>query len=222
MAAEQPTDIDPYLIARDDVIPAEGWAAFPLYQSQMLRITDLEGKQVTDLICFDMHDPEDKLSVHSTLIFNGTISITRGHTLFSTKARRMLTIVDDTVGVHDLIAGSCSAESNEYRYGVRNTPSCRGNFEAALAPHSIPPREIPFSFSIFMSLPVAADGTTAIQESPSRPGDHIDLRADMDLLVALSSCPQRRNACNGFNPSPIRVTIYETEPAGKTDGTRGP
>jgi len=152
--------------------------------------------------------------VNNTGLMNKTIFITSAHSLFSTRATKLMTIVDDMVGVHDLIAGSCSEGTNRLRYGVRGTPNCRSNFEQALAPHGIPLREVPYSFNVFMNVPVTPEKTEII-EPVSNPGDYIDLRAERDLLVAISNCPQERNPCNGFNPTPLEVVVYEVAPTGK-------
>ena len=119
------SEIDPYYIALDETIPACGRTTCTVYAGQVLRVIDLEGQQVADLICFAAADYADKLSVHNTLLLNRTIYITTGHRLVSTACTTLMTLIDDTVGVHDLIAGSCSAESNAVRYGVRGTASCR-------------------------------------------------------------------------------------------------
>jgi uncharacterized protein YcgI (DUF1989 family) len=126
-----------------------------------------------------------------------------------------MTITADTVGVHDLISGSCSEYTNAFRYGVRGTPNCRSNFERALKPYGIPLAEIPYSFNVFMNTPVAADGKTGIQEPKSKAGDYLDLRANIDLLIAVSNCPQERNPCNAFNPTSLGAVVYEVEPTGK-------
>ena len=149
-----PFEPDPYDIAFEELIAARGQTAFVVRAGQVLRIIDVAGQQVADLICFRLDDYADKLSVHNTLLLNQTIYITTGHTLQSTECTTMMTIVEDTVGVHDLIAGSCSEHTNAVRYGVRGTPNCRRNFELALAPYGIPMREIPYSFNIFMNVPV--------------------------------------------------------------------
>jgi urea carboxylase-associated protein 1 len=210
----QRTEIDPRLRVFEEIIPARGRLAFKLYAGQVLRIVDIEGKQVADLVCFDADDHEDKLSVNNTGLMNKTIFITTGHSLYSTKATKLMTIIDDTVGVHDLIAGSCSEGTNRVRYGVRGTPNCRSNFEQALGSHGIPLREVPYSFNVFMNVPVTREKTEII-EPTSKPGDYIDLRAERDLLVAISNCPQERNPCNGFNPTPLKVIVYEVSPTGK-------
>ena len=205
-----PHQPDRYDIAFEETIAARGQTAFVMRAGQVLRIIDVAGQQVADLICFRLDDYGDKLSVHNTLLLNQTIYITTGHTLQSTECTTMMTIVEDTVGVHDLIAGSCSEHTNAVRYGVRGTPNCRRNFELALQPYGIPMREIPYSFNIFMNVPVT-DTETKIIEPVSEPGDLIDLRAEVDLLVAISNCPQERNPCNAFVPTELRLLVYEPQ-----------
>lgn len=214
--------ITPSLIAFEEILPPRGGTAFTIRAGQVCRVVDLEGKQVADVICFNLHDLVDKLSPENTQALNGTLFLTTGHHLYSTKATRLATITADTCGVHDLISGSCSEQTNAFRYGVRGTPNCRSNFERVLKPYGVPPAEIPYSFNVFMNTPIAADGTTGIQEPTSKPGDYLDLRANVDLLIAISNCPQERNPCNAFKPTPLGVVVYEVEPTGKGAMTQTP
>jgi urea carboxylase-associated protein 1 len=193
---------------RDEVLEARGRSAFTVEAGQTVRIIDLEGQQVADVACFVRDDPTEKLSVHNTALIQSTIYITTGHVLLSDRCRRLMTITEDTCGRHDLLAGSCSEGTNRVRYGVADTPNCRSNFEAALRPFGIPIQAIPYSFNVFMNVPIEADGRMAIQLPVSRPGDHLDLRAELDLIVAISNCPQERNPCNAFKPSPLRVQVF--------------
>lgn len=204
-------ELDPYYVSRDETIPARGGLALEMAEGQVLRLIDVEGKQVPDLLCFDRSDRQNKLSVENTQLINGTILITTGHHLYSTKCAALMTIVADTCGVHDLISGSCSEYSNALRYGVRGTPNCRTNFERVLGPHDFRIEEIPYSFNVFMNTTVSPEGKTKIEEPKSEAGDYIDLRANVDLLVAVSNCPQERNPCNGWKPTPVRVLVYEPE-----------
>jgi uncharacterized protein YcgI (DUF1989 family) len=174
---------------------------------QGCRGIDVEGKQVADFICFNLGDFVDKFSPENTQSLNGTLFLTTGRHLYSTKATQLMTITADTVGVHDLIAGSCSEQTNAYRYGVRGRPNCRSNFERVLRPYRILLAEIPYSFNIFMNVPISPEGRTAIQEPKSTPGDYLDLRANLDLLVAISNCPQERNPCNGWKPTTPEVVV---------------
>ncbi len=209
------SEITPSLIAFEERLPARGGTAFAMRAGQVCRIIDVEGKQVADFICFNLHDFVDKLSPENTQLLNGTLFLTTGHHLCSTKATQLMTLGADTCGVHDLISGSCSEYTNAFRYGVRGTPNCRSNFERTLRPYGIPLAEIPYSFNVFMNTPISAEGKTGIQEPKSKPDDYLDLRANIDLLVAISNCPQERNPCNGWKPTPLHVVVYEVEPTGK-------
>src|SRR5215510_13822460 len=72
-------------------------------------------------------------------------------------------------------------------------------------------RDIVANLNFFMNVPVGPDGAMAIVEGLSKPGDYVDLRAEMDVLAVVSNCPQTRNPCNGFDPTPIRLIV--TDPA---------
>jgi uncharacterized protein len=198
-------------VVEDRVVPAgEPWTRV-LKQGQILRIVDLEGRQAVDFLCYNAANPEERYNAADTMKYAKTIFITRGHGIYSDLGRRLLTIVEDTCGRHDTIGGCCSAESNELRYGVKDTPSCRANFLRALAPFGLGRKDVVANLNFFMNVPVEPDGTMAIVDGISKPGDYVDLRAEMDVLAVVSNCPQTRNPCNGFNPTPIQLIV--TDPA---------
>ena len=199
-------------VLRDEVLDPGGRTGFTMKMGETLQIIDLEGQQVADLVCFCQEDVSEKLSGNNTALIQGTIYIKTGHSLLSDRCRKLMTIVEDTCGRHDLLAGSCSEGTNLLRYDVPNTPNCRSNLEQALKPFGIPLREIPYSFNVFMNAPVAADGRISINEPLSKPGDYVDLRAETDLIVGISICLQERNTCNEFNPTGLRVVVYQGKP----------
>jgi uncharacterized protein len=192
---------------RDETLEPRGRTAFTVERGQTVRVVDVDGQQVADFVCFRRPDTSEKLSVHNTALIHGTIRITTGHCLLSDRCTALMTITADTCGLHDLLAGSCSEGTNRWRYGVAGTPNCRENFEAALRPFGVPLREVPYSFNIFMNVPIE-EGRIWIAEPISKPGDHVDLRAEDDLLIAISNCPQERNPCNAFKPTRLRVLVY--------------
>jgi urea carboxylase-associated protein 1 len=196
-------------ILEDTTLPADRHWARVLGRGQTLRIVDLEGKQAVDFLCYNALDPSERYSAADTMKYAGTIFLTRGHGIYSDMGRRLFTVVEDTCGRHDTIGGCCSAESNEVRYGVKGTPSCRQNFLRALAPFGLGKKDIVANINWFMNVPVSPDGAMAIAEGLSKPGDHVELRAETDVLAVISNCPQTRNPCNGFNPTAIRVVVRE-------------
>ncbi|MBI3075518.1 MAG: urea carboxylase-associated family protein [Deltaproteobacteria bacterium] len=191
------------------VLPAREYLALTLEPGQTLRVIDLEGKQVLDLVGFGP-DRAEKLSCLMSNLLNGTWRLMRGHVLYTNRCRPMLAIVEDTVGVHHSGGGFCSEESNFVRYGARGTRNCADNLTRALAPHGLTRAHLEYDacFNVFMNVPYAPDGSFAIQEPRSRPGDHLDLRAEMPCLLALSNCPQDRNPVNGFNPTPLKLVLF--------------
>ena len=178
-----------------------------MHPGEILRVTDLEGQQVADLVAFALENLSERFWISNTVRLNGTVYVTTGHVLYSELSRPMLAIVDDTCGRHDLLAGSCNAEIDKVRYGVDDHRGCVENFVDALAPWGIERDDIPMSLNLFMNCPIEPDGRWRIAEPASKAGDHIDLRAEIDLVVALSNCPQDLNPCNAGRPKPIGVSI---------------
>lgn len=198
-------------VLSDDVIPAKGNWAREMRAGQLLRLEDIEGQQAIDLICYRLDDLAEKFWAAHTAKLNGTIYITAGHVLYSDLANPMMTVLEDSCGVNDVICGSCSAVLDNVRYGSEKAvPGCMDNFEAAIAPWGLRRDDIPMCFNIFLDYPVGDGGRVAMdRQAPSKAGDHMLLRAEMDLLVAISNCPQENNPCTGFNPTPIRATVLE-------------
>src|SRR5215469_3469316 len=180
-------------VIEDRVLPANSPWGRILRKGQILSIVDLEGRQAVDFLCYRADDPAERYNAADTMKYANTIFLTAGHGIYSDMGRRMFTIVEDTCGRHDTIGGCCSTESNELRYGVKDTPSCRQNFLRALAPFGLGRRDVVANLNFFMNVPVEPDGTMAIVEGLSKPGDHVDLLAEMDVLVVVSNCPQTRN-----------------------------
>ena len=189
------------------IVPAGApWSGI-VRQGQVLRITDLEGQQAVDFLCYNAADPQERYHAPNTLKAAGSIFLTAGHRLYSDIARPIFTIIEDQFGGHDTIGGCCSAPSNEMLYGVKNCPGCRENFLTALSRHGLGRKDIVPNINWFMRVPVAADGGAAVVLGVSPPGCQVVLRADMDALAVISNCPQINNPCNGFDPTPVRMVV---------------
>ncbi len=199
--APERTLLDQVIAARmpwSSVIPA----------GRTLRIIDLAGSQAVDFLCYNARDPSERYNAPNTIKAAGTLLLTTGHRLYSDRAQALFTITGDSFGGHDTIGGCCSAPSNRLLYGVEDCPGCRENFLSALQPHGLGWRDIVPNVNFFMSVPVGSGGEAAIAPGRSRPGDHVDLRAETDVLAVISNCPQVNNPCNDFNPTPVRVIVW--------------
>lgn len=193
-------------ILSDEVVETEAnHYAREVTKGTHLRIIDLGGQQAVDFLCFDLANREVRYNNANTIKLNRGIYITTGYKLYSDTAEVLMTVTADTVGRHDTIGGACSNQVNYLRYGIPNTHSCRDNFLAALKERGMSARDIHANVNWFMNVPVGADGSAEIEEGISEPGDFVDLRAEKDVLVVMSNCPQFYNPCSGWNPTPIRV-----------------
>jgi uncharacterized protein len=206
------TRLDPRLAVHDEVIAAgEPWLG-TVEHGQILRIVDLEGNQAVDTLFYNAHDTEERYSAVDTIRAQGNIYLTTGSPLRSNLGASMLTIVEDTCGRHDTLGGACSAESNTVRYALdkRHMHSCRDNFLLALARHDrgLNKRDLPSNINFFMNVPVSSDGALRFADGISAAGRYVQLRADMDVLVLISNCPQLNNPCNAYNPTPIQILIW--------------
>ena len=194
------------MTASEIIAPGGRWSK-RLETGDRLRIVDTHRQQAVDFLCFAADAPHDRYNAANTLKLARTIYIGAGVTLYSELARPLLRMVEDTCGRHDTLAGCCSAEMNELRYGVKDTKSCRANFIAAYADWGMSAADIVANVNFFMNVPVAEDGSVAIAEGLSKPGDYVELIAERPVVAMLSNCPQENNACSGWGPTPIEVRV---------------
>jgi urea carboxylase-associated protein 1 len=196
-------------IVRDDIVPARApWDAV-VRKGQTLRIIDLEGNQAVDFLMYALADDAERYSAQDTMAAQGNIFLRAGSVLLSNEGAAMATVTGTSVAYHDTIGGACSCESNTLRYGhhTKSQHACVENFLQANAKHGRGKRDMVSNINWFMNVPVEADGALGIVDGISAPGLYVDLRAEMDLVVVVSNCPQINNPCNGFNPTPVRMII---------------
>jgi uncharacterized protein len=204
--------LEPSAALRDELVAAgEPWMG-TVAAGQILRIVDLEGNQAVDTLFYNANDTEERYSAVDTIRGQRNIYLTTGSALRSNLGATMLTIIEDTCGRHDTLGGACSAESNTVRYALdkRYMHSCRDNFLLALAhyDHGLSKRDLPSNINFFMNVPVTPEGGLEFADGISAPGRYVQLRAQMDVLVLISNCPQLNNPCNAYNPTPIQILIW--------------
>ncbi|MEY2485600.1 MAG: uncharacterized protein QOH39_1248 [Verrucomicrobiota bacterium] len=175
--------------------------AFALKQNQQLRVIDIDGEQVADLIAFATADKCECLSSGRSIDYANRIYLTTGDILYSNRSHPMFTILDDDVGRHDFLLTPCSPETFEIIYRNPNYhPSCFENLSRHLAPFGIASDAIPTTFNIFMNVEIDARGELTILPPRSGAGDSITLRAEMDLLVGLTACSAEKSNNHKFKP----------------------
>jgi urea carboxylase-associated protein 1 len=188
-------------------------------RGQTLRILDLEGNQAVDTLFYRTDDPTERYSAQDTIREQRNLYLTAGSALMSNFGNPMMTIVADTCGRHDTLGGACAAESNTVRYALekRHMHNCRDSFLNAIsrctcgAAASMSKRDIVSNVNFFMNVPVTPLGGLTFEDGISAPGKYVELRAEMDVTVLISNCPQLNNPCNGYNPTPVRLAIWEAQ-----------
>jgi len=195
------------------IVPAGEPFMHRVAKGQVVRILDLEGNQAVDTLFYNADDTEERYDANNTIRGQNNIYLTTGTTLLSNEGNPMLTIVADTCGRHDTLGGACSAESNTVRYALekRHMHACRDSFLLALAEydHGMSKRDLPSNINFFMNVPVTPDGGLTFEDGISAAGRYVEMRAEMDVLVLISNCPQLNNPCNAYNPTPVEVLVWD-------------
>jgi len=192
----------------DLLVPGGHGAAVSVEEGDLLEVVDVEGQQVCDLIAFALQDRREWLSISHTRASTLRLNLAPGDVLQSNWRRAMLEVVHDDVGMHDLITQMCDDRRYRFDYGVEGHRSCRTNFTEALEPWGIQEWEMPDPVNLFQNAPIHPDRTFGNQVPTSVAGDSIVFRVAMASIVAASACPQDLNPCNGFSPSPVRLTVW--------------
>jgi uncharacterized protein len=195
----------------DVLVPARApWSAV-VPAGRVLSIVDVEGNQAVDCLLYDAADTTQRYSAADTIAAQGNVFLTTGSVLRTCEGRALMTIVADECGRHDTIGGACSKESNTLRYGfhTHHQHACVENFLREGARWGLGKRDIVSNINWFMNVPVEEDGTLGIVDGLSAPGLTVSMRAEIDVLVLVSNCPQVNNPCNGFNPTPVRMVVTE-------------
>ncbi|MEQ1860165.1 MAG: urea amidolyase associated protein UAAP2 [Chthoniobacteraceae bacterium] len=204
--------LDPADAIYDFTLPAgDGWM-HEIKRGQTFRIVDLEGNQAADTIFYNAHDMSDRYSAQDTIRAQRAIYLTTGTMLMSSEGNVLLTITADTCGRHDTLGGACATESNQVRYALdkRWMHACRDTFMLQVLRwgRGASKADITHNINFFMNVPVTPDGGLCFADGVSAGGRYVEMRAEMDVIALISNCPQLNNPCNAYNPTPVRLLIW--------------
>ena len=206
------SSLDPKQAIFDTVLGSGLGFSHIVKRGETLRIVDLEGNQAVDTLFYDAGDPTERYSAVDTIRAQAGIYLSSGSPLMSTEGRVMLRITADTCGRHDTVGGACAAESNQVRYALdkKYMHSCRDNFllEIQQRRPQLSLRDLTANINFFMNVPVSPEGELHFDDGISAPGRYVEMRAESDVIVLISNCPQLNNPCNGWNPTPAEVLVW--------------
>lgn len=177
------------------------------------RIVDLEGNQAADTLFYNANDPSERYSAADTIREQGNVYLTAGSELRTNENNVMIEIVADTCGRHDTLGGACATESNTVRYDLekRCMHACRDSWMLAIAEnpeYGLSKRDISHNINFFMNVPVTEAGGLTFEDGISGAGKYVEMVAKMDIIILISNCPQLNNPCNGYNPTPVDLLVW--------------
>jgi len=199
----------------DETVSAgDGWM-HELLPGETLRILDLEGNQAADTTFYDMTNPEDHYGAVTTIVMQKNIYLTTGSVLRTESGKPLLEITADITGRHDTLGGACSSQSNAVRYAREKIDmhNCRDSFMLQIGKdtYGFKKRDLAPNINFFMNVPVTKDGKLKFDDGVSAPGNYVEMRASEHTMVLISNCPQLNNPCNAYNPTPIRLLIWDAK-----------
>ncbi len=190
------------------MIPPKDAKAIHLRRGQRLRIVDVEGDQVADLVAFDASNPRESFSQSFTRMNNEKASVDVGDSLFSNRDTPLLSVTADSVGVHDMLFPPCNRFMYRYVYGIEDKTGCREHLAAALEPFGIGFELVTDPFNVFMHTCIEGEsGRMRILPPKSAAGDFFEVRAEVDLVVGVSACAADITDCNGGRCTAIEIRV---------------
>jgi uncharacterized protein len=197
------------------VVPPRTGKAFEVRQGQLLRIVLPAGAQVIDLDAFNSDDLRERFSSSETRsIYGGHLGTGEKLLTIAPWQRPILTITADTVRheanergaiSHDILYGRCSRNLRKIRYGS-DTPGCQDNIAAAIAEYGLTELDVHDPFNVFMNTGLDENDQLFFIDPDAKPGDYLEMRAELNCLIAISTCPGRSS---GPEPHTVHFEIYD-------------
>jgi uncharacterized protein YcgI (DUF1989 family) len=187
--------------------PGEGYAV-EVKKDQFLQIITVEGKQVADFVAISSDDANDRLSTGVTRAKNSSIMLQAGMKLYSNHRNAMLELVEDTVGRHDMLYAACDPRRYADDFNLEGHANCRQALHSVLEGYGVAYDDVPDPVNWFMNVSILQRGELEIRESLAEKNDYVLLRAETDVIVAISACPQDQNATNGGTPTDLLIRVF--------------
>ncbi|MGY2047148.1 urea amidolyase associated protein UAAP1 [Methylobacterium sp. JK268] len=200
--------IDPSAVVHREIIPGGWYWTTRLRRGEALRLALDHGPSCVALVAWNEADTTERLNIADTVKVQWSAALSKGRVLFSDMGRVMLSLVEDSCAAHDALAGGSNAATNAARYPGGPHRNTRDNLVLAAAKHGLDRRDVPACLSVFAPVRVGPEGRLAWSTAGRRTGDFVDLRAEMDLIVALSNCPHPLDPAPDYAPNPIAAVRF--------------
>jgi urea carboxylase-associated protein 2 len=215
-----PPPIPPADVVSQATIPGGWYATLRFARGQALRLVNPSGRAAVAAMIWNADDTSERYNAGDTVKLQWTARLTTGHVLFSDMGRVLAAITADSAARHDPLVGPSTRASNLRRYGDGSLRNSRDNLLLAAGKHGLGVRDVPPCLTFFAAVATDAEGRFHWQDGAAAPGDAIDLRAEMNLLVALSACPHPLDPAPQYDPQPAEAIVWRAPPPGADDPCR--
>ena len=181
---------------------------FEVKTGEIVQISTLEGKQVADFVAVSLSNPNEVSSTAHTRAQNNSIMLQNGMAIYSNLRNKMLEVVEDTVGRHDILFAACDPKRYSVAFGIEGHANCREALAGAMTPFGLTFETVPDPVNWFMNVAILQRGELELRESLAEKNDFVLLAATMDCAIGVSACPQDQNDINGGKPTDILVRIF--------------
>jgi urea carboxylase-associated protein 2 len=204
--------------------PGSAWTHI-LKRGTALRLTDLEGSANVGAIFYNSDCPVERLNIPDTLKAQHIARLTKGFVLYSDMGRILASITDDSLGWHDPLSGCLNSEAVAAKYGAKTYQESRNDFYKnahdsfliELAKQGLSSRDLCPNINFFSKVTVDNEGALRFHSGHSAPGSFVELRAEMNTLIILSSCPHPLDPEPAYSPKPVRISVRSTDPPATDD-----
>jgi urea carboxylase-associated protein 2 len=218
MTTQAPISAD--RIVFEETIPGGAMWSHVLKRHQTLRVTDGEGGANVGALFYNRDQLLDRLNLPDTLKAQHTAKLTTGHVLYSDMGHVLCSVAADSCGWHDPLAGHSTAALVQRKYGASSFQQQRNEFHRnardqfliELGKWGLGKPDLVANVNFFSKVVVDQDGTMHFQKDNSVAGSYVDLRAEMNVLVILNACQHPMDPQSEYNPKPINLTVWNSDP----------
>ena len=223
-ARDLPAGVGAGDVVWDETIGAGGYTSRVLGRGTRLRLTNVEGDACVSLLVYNADQPVERLNVADTVKVQWNAYLGRGALLLSDMGRVLMSIREDDSGGHDVFCGCSSERSNRAKYGDGANhgphPNARDRFLLALAKHGLGKKDVMPNINLFKHVRIDDEGGMALAADGSRPGEQVEFRAEMNVLVVLANTPHPLDDRPGYHATPVRILAWRGPPTAEDDAVR--
>ncbi len=223
-ATNLPDEIERLSLIWDETLAAGEYCSRVLKRGSRLRLIDLKADACAQFLVFNADHPIERLNIADTVKVQWNAYLKEGKLLLSDMGRVLMSIRRDTSESHDTFCGASTAWSNSRKYGAGENyspyPNARDRFIIALTKHGLGKKDIPASLNFFKTVKIKEDGSMNFVEKTGKPGQFIELKAEMNVLVVIANCPHVLDPRTTYTASPLRLLAQRGLPTSISDPLR--